>query len=159
MSSGSSDEEPDEPDEHVELAGGKRRACPIAILSALTGGSRALARQHLFRITRRYGLELQRVRGARGGRPRAVCDFATAAKLVFLARCSASTETRLRYVASLASEMGEAAHDEPDSVQSLRDAHSEHLAAMRHAHDALRARVDRIESELALLALELRPYP
>jgi ubiquinone biosynthesis protein UbiJ len=148
--SGESDDEPDV----VELAGGKIKLCPVSVIRSLCRSSLAAARQHVFRLTRRHGLEFQRVRVARSSKPRSVCDFATAAKLVFLARCSASTETRLRYVASLANHLGERAHDDVAYAQ-LRDAHREQVASMRAAHEALRARVDRLESELEALRAEL----
>jgi hypothetical protein len=152
----SSSEGEDEPDV-VELAGGKKRVCPLALVRCLAGGTIAAARQHLFRLTRRYGLdvEFQRARAAPSTKPRSVCDFATASKLIFLARCSASTETRLRYVASLAAQMGERSHDDSASLEQLRDAHNEQVRSMRDAHDALRARVERLEFELAALKLEL----
>lgn len=136
----------------VELAGGKRSVCPLTLLRSLTGTSYAAARQHLFRLRRRYGLEFEHVRFTRAGRPRVVCDLPTAAKLAFLARCTASTETRLRFVASLAGELGESAHDDSASLAQLREAHLSQVAAMRDAHDALRARVDRLECQLDSLS-------
>jgi len=131
--------------EVVELAAGKR-TCPLALLRALTGTSCAAARQQLLRLTRRYGLDFQRVRTPRARRPSVVCDLPTAAKLVFLARCPASTESRLRFVASLAEAMGESAHD--DALDKLREAHLDQVAAMRAAHEALLVRVERLESQL-----------
>ena len=142
MASGS-----DEP-EVVELAGGKKRMCPLTLLRTVTGTSCAAARQHLARLTRRHGLEFQRVRTPRARRPRVVCDLATAAKLVFLARCSASTESRLRLVASIADTMGESAHDDAESLDKLREAHLSQVAAMRAAHDALLLRIERLESQV-----------
>ena len=153
--SSSESEGDDEPDV-IELAGGKTRVCPLALIRSLTRSSLAAARQHVFRLTRRHGIEFQKVRVAQSTKPRSVCDFATAAKLVFLARCSASTETRLRYVASLARHMRERAHDDDDEAYArLRDAHREQVASMRAAHEALRARVERLEHELATLRAEL----
>ena len=148
MAAESESESEHDDDEDSALAGDKKSVCPLALLRSLTGTSCAAARQHLFRLRRRHGLEFQHVRCAPAGRARVVCDLPTAAKLVFLARCSASTETRLRVVASLAGELGEGAYDEAASLAKLREAHLHQVAAMRDAHDALRARVDRLECQL-----------